>query len=216
MIIYEEILDLYPKSMDIDFNKIYKEIYPKVLSYISRLAGVYEAEDITQEVFVKVSKGLKGFKGKSGISTWIYRIATNAALDRMRLSSSRRSPGEFVGEVEDKNDWIGHSKSRTDQSLVRKEMSECVREYIDKLPSDYKVVILLSELEGFKNREISDILQISLDAVKIRLHRARAALKKELDNGCDFYHNEQNIFACDRKDSTLKFRTPPKIKKHAE
>ncbi len=78
-------------------------------------------------------------------------------------------------------------------------MSECVREYIDKLPVDYKTVLILSEIEGFKNKEIADILQISLENVKIRLHRARAGLKKELNDGCDFYHNEQGTLACDRK-----------------
>jgi RNA polymerase sigma-70 factor (ECF subfamily) len=87
-------------------------------------------------------------------------------------------------------------------------MSECVREFIDKLPSDYKTVILLSELEGFKNREVADILQVSLDTVKIRLHRARAMLKKELNDGCTFYNSDQNILACDRKQSQILPNTP--------
>jgi RNA polymerase sigma-70 factor (ECF subfamily) len=83
-------------------------------------------------------------------------------------------------------------------------MGECVRESIDKLPSDYRTVIILSELEGFKNKEITNILQVSLDTVKIRLHRARASLKKELDKGCGFYRNEQDIFACGRKPTSRK------------
>ena len=74
-------------------------------------------------------------------------------------------------------------------------MGVCVREHIDKLSPDYKAVIILSELEGFKNQEIAEILQISLDSVKIRLHRARSSLKKILDEACDFYHNEKNILA---------------------
>jgi RNA polymerase sigma-70 factor (ECF subfamily) len=101
--------------------------------------------------------------------------------------------------VEDRNVWTGHRSPATDQNLIRKEMSECVREFIDKIPPDYKTVLILSELEGFKNREIADILRVSLDTVKIRLHRARTRLKKELDAGCNFYHDEQNILACDRK-----------------
>jgi RNA polymerase sigma-70 factor (ECF subfamily) len=88
-------------------------------------------------------------------------------------------------------------------------MSGCVREFIDKLPSDYKTVILLSELEGFKNTEIADVLQISLDTIKIRLHRARAKLKAVLNDGCDFYHNEQNFLACYRKLSQI-LPKPPK------
>ena len=160
-------------TSEYEFKKIYAEYYQKIIKYLLRLVGQHEAEDIAQEVFEKVHRSLKNFKGESKLSTWLYRIATNTAIDRM--------------------------KSLTDQTFIRKEMSECVREFIDKLPSDYKTVILLGELEGFKNKEIADILQISLDTVKIRLHRARAGLKKELDDGCTFHHNEQNILACDRK-----------------
>jgi RNA polymerase sigma-70 factor (ECF subfamily) len=87
-------------------------------------------------------------------------------------------------------------------------MGECIREFIDRLPSDYKTAILLSELEGFKNREIADILKVSLDTVKIRLHRARARIKKELDDGCTFYYSEQDILACDRKQSQILSKIP--------
>jgi len=111
--------------------------------------------------------------------------------------------------IELKNVWLDHNKTSTDQTVIRKEMSECIREFIDKLPSDYKTVILLSDLEGFENKEIADILQVSLDTVKIRLHRARAKLKEILNEGCDFYHNEQNVFACDRKPSQI-LPKPPK------
>lgn len=189
-----------------DFNTVYQKYHSRILHYISRLAGSNEAEDITQEVFEKVSRGLAGFKGKSQLSTWIYRIATNAALDRMRSPSYKRKSGELEEASEDENVWIRQRKTPIDQQLIRKEMSECVREHIDTLSSDYKTVILLSEQEGFTNQEIADVLQVSLDTVKIRLHRARAGLKKILDEACDFYHNEQNILACDRKSSIIKIK----------
>jgi RNA polymerase sigma-70 factor (ECF subfamily) len=199
-------------SVKIDFNEIYEEFYPKIVRYLSRLTGRQEGEDIAQEVFEKASRGLKSFKGESKLSTWLYRIATNTAIDRMRSPSFRRSSehtslDEDTG-TEDRNVWSGHTKSHIDQTVIRKEMSECVREFIDRLSSDYKTVILLSELEGFKNSEIADILQVSLDTVKIRLHRARARLKKELDDGCTFYHSEQDILACDRKQSQILPKIP--------
>jgi RNA polymerase sigma-70 factor (ECF subfamily) len=193
-------------SSDIDFIQVYKEFHPKILHYISRLTGNNESEDITQEVFEKINRGLADFKGESTLSTWIYRVATNTALDRLKSPSFKRSPEELSNDSEDRNIWTGRKKVPVDQQLVRKEMSECVREYIDRLQPDYKSIIVLSELEGFKNKEIADILQVSLDTVKIRLHRARASLKKELDDGCDFYHSEQNILACDRKSSFIKFK----------
>jgi len=191
---------------EVTFNCIYREYHQKILHYISKLASNEEAEDITQEVFEKINRGLEGFKGKSQLSTWIYRIATNAALDRLRSPSFKRSAEELIEEAEDRNVWTNHKKAPADQQLIRKEMSECVQEHIDKLPTDYKAVILLSEQEGLTNKEIADILQVSLDNVKIRLHRARTSLKKILDEACDFYHNEQDILACDRKPHIIKFK----------
>jgi RNA polymerase sigma-70 factor (ECF subfamily) len=200
-------------NMEIDFNEVYEEFHPKILYYLSRLTNPHEAQDIAQEVFEKVNRSLRNFKGESKLSTWLYRIATNTAIDRMRTPSFKRSFESTSHEdtigFEDRNVWLGQKKTLTDQTFIRKEMSECVREFIDKLPSDYKTVILLSELEGFKNAEIADVLQISLDTVKIRLHRARAKLKTVLNDGCDFYHDEQNVLACDRKPSQI-LPKPPK------
>ncbi len=194
-------------SNKIDFNEIYEKYQPRILRYVSRITSQHDAEDVTQEVFEKVSRGLNSFKGESKLSTWLYRIATNTAIDKMRSPSFQRS-SEFTNleeraGIEDRNVWSGHTKTPTDQTFIRKEMSECVREFIDKLPSAYKTVMLLSELEGFKNKEIAEILQVSVDTVKIRLHRARAGLKKELNNGCTFHHNEQNILSCDRKPTSI-------------
>ena len=186
-----------------EFQEIYKEFHPKILYYIAKVRGTHEAEDITQEVFEKVNRGLDGFKGESKLSTWIYRIATNTALDKLRSSSykhsSKHTSLQETAQTEDLNTLTGQTDPSLDEQVIRKEMNDCVREYIDKLPPDYRSVLILSEIEGFKNREIATILEISLENVKVRLHRARASLKKELDKGCDFYHNEKGTLACDRK-----------------
>jgi RNA polymerase sigma-70 factor (ECF subfamily) len=98
---------------------------------------------------------------------------------------------------------VGASVERSipsvETSAIREEMSQCVRDFVERLPDNYKTVIVLSELEGFKNSEISDILGISLGAVKIRLHRAREKLREDLSTGCSFYRDERDEFACDRK-----------------
>ncbi len=195
-------------SVGTDFNEVYEEFQPKILHYVARMTGIDEAEDITQEVFQKISPVLEDFKGESKLSTWIYRIATNTALDRFRSKSFKHSSAQSTLEdsIEDRNVWAGRSKTPLDQKLIRKEMSECVWEYIEKLPSDYRSVIVLSQFEGFKNREIADILQISLDAVKIRLHRARARLKDNLNDACIFDHNEQGTLVCDRKPTLIQIK----------
>jgi RNA polymerase sigma-70 factor (ECF subfamily) len=195
---------------EIEFEEVYREFHPKILHYISRMTGLHDAEDVTQEVFLKVSRSLSSFRGASKLSTWIYRIATNTALDKFKSPSIKRSQeglesGKRVQE-EDRDVWTGQKKAKPDQEIIRKEMSECVKEYVDRLPPDYRSVILLSELEGFKNREIADILQVSIETVKIRLHRAREKLKKLLDEGCDFYHNEEATLACDRKPPLIKLK----------
>ena len=186
-----------------EFEKVYEEFYPKILRYLSRMAGEEAAEDIAQEAFTKIDRGLKGFKGKSKLSTWVYRIATNAALDRLRSSSVKRSAElpliEEGAEAEDRDAWSDEKKPTPEQAVIRREMNECIREFIEKLPPDYKTAMVLSEIEGFRNREIADILEISIDNVKIRLHRARAGLQKKLEEGCSFYRDERNTLACDRK-----------------
>ena len=197
----------------IDFNEVYMEFYPKIIRYISRLVGPNEAEDIAQEVFEKTSSSLGGFKGKSKLSTWIYRIATNTTIDKLRSAAYKHSKAQIELEETDgsetQNDWVAIKQAATDQTLIRKEMSECIIEYIDNLPPDYRTIIALSEQEGLTYKEIADILEISLENVKIRLHRARAKLKTALNDGCDFYHNEQNVLACDRKASQI-LPKPPK------
>jgi len=185
------------------FNEIYQEFQPKIRHYLSRMLGDQAAEDIAQEVFAGVSRSLDSFQGRSSFSTWIYRIATNTALDKLRSPSFKRPseniPLEECAGIADRNVWTGQTGSTVDQEFVRKEMGACVREFVDRLPPDYRAVLILSELEGFKNREIADILEISLDNVKVKLHRARTRLKKELASGCNFYYNEQGTLACDRK-----------------
>lgn len=199
-------------TSEYEFKEIYDEYYQKIIQYLTRVAGPNDAEDISQDVFDKISRNLRKFRGQSKLSTWIYRIATNTAIDRLRSAAHKYSKGHTTFEeaidAEAQNVWVAHKDTAADQTLIRKEMSECVIEFIDNLPPDDRTVIVLSELEGLANKEIADILEISLDNVKIRLYRARAKLRIALKDGCDFYHNEQNVFACDQKPSQILSKTP--------
>lgn len=116
-----------------NFQKIYKTFQPRILRYLTRLVGKNEAEDLTQEVFIKISRGLKDFRGKSQLSTWIYRIATNAALDKLRSPSfqqiiQKKLMGNSVVEGEEyeehKDVWTGEIIPPIDQDLIRKERSK--------------------------------------------------------------------------------------------
>ena len=190
-------------SPDYEFKNIYDEYYPRIFQYLTRMVGPNDAEDISQDVFDKINNGHGGFQGKSKLSTWIYRIATNAAIDKCRSAAYNHAMEHIAiedGADRESRGMLGnHQPPSTDQLVIQKEMSECIKEYIDELSPDYKTVIVLSELEGLANREIAEILGISLDNVKIRLHRARAKLKAVLNEACDFYYTEQSTLACDRK-----------------
>jgi RNA polymerase sigma-70 factor, ECF subfamily len=193
---------------DADFKQIHKIFQPKILRYLSRLVGGHEAEDLTQEVFIKVSQALNNFRGESKLSTWIYKIATNAALDQQRNPAVARKnqinllniPAQEIEiDIEDK-------KPSVEKLMIRKEMNQCIRYFIENLPSDYRTVIVLSELEMLKNREIAEILGITPATVKIRLHRAKAKLKNEFETHCNFYRDERNVFSCDLKSALKEFR----------
>jgi len=191
---------------ELDFDSVYDEFHSKIGHYLERMVGKSEAEDLTQEVFMKVNKSLDGFEGKSSLSTWIYRLATNAALDKLHSRSHRENKQkksldniDVELEAEGKDVFTQEKELSAEREAIRTEMNECIREFVDKLPENYRTVIILSELKDLKNQEIAEILDIGLDAVKIRLHRARIRLKEAFEAGCNFYYNEDNELACDRK-----------------
>jgi len=196
---------------DVDtFQQIHSEYRPKIFRYCSRLVGESEADDIVQEVFIRIDRALHSFRGESSLSTWIYRIATNAALDRLKSRASREdAAGDGADDeesgTEDRDAWTGEKKPSLETSLIREEMSDCIRNIIDHLSANYRTVLILSDLEGFTNHEIAGILGMTLDTVKIRIHRARTRLKQELEKHCTFYRDERNELACDRKTPSLQF-----------
>ena len=199
-------------ASDYEFKKIYDKYYPRILQYLTRIVGANEAEDIAQDVFDKINSRLGGFQGKSKLSTWLYRIATNTAIDRSRSAAYKHATKHIAiedGAVHDPQCVPeDHKPPSTDQLVIRKEMSECINEYIDNLPPDYKTVIVLSELEGLPNKEIAEILDISIDNAKIRLHRARTKLKAVLNEACDFYYTDQSTLACDRRQVQILPKAP--------
>jgi len=191
----------------LDFHSIHAAYRARILRYLTRLVGAADAEDLTQQVLLKISQSLGQFRGDASLSTWIYRIATNAALDQLRrlralpvqgLACAANTTGSDA-DAEAEGAWAGASMPSVETGAIREEMSQCVRDFVERLPDNYRSVIVLSELEGFNNSEVAEILGISLDAVKIRLHRARAQLRQDLSTGCSFHRDDQNEFACDRK-----------------
>lgn len=182
----------------VDFQVVHERFRSRILRYLTRLVGEGAAEDLTQSVMLKVSEGLPDFRGDSSLPTWIYRIATNAAFDRLRRKAPA-APAETDLEFDEADVPLAAQTASVETTAIRGEMNACIREFIERLPQNYKTVMVLSELEGFKNDEIGAILGLSLDTVKIRLHRAREKLRKELQAGCSFHRDEDGDLGCDRK-----------------
>jgi len=173
---------------EVNFQDVYDAFRPKILRYVARLVGQTEAEDLTQEIFMKVSQGLKTFRGESQLSTWLYRIATNAAIDKSRAVSFRQGAEETgledADETEAASAWAAEERPSLEQQLMQREMVECFERFVQNLPESYRTIFVLSDLEGLANSEIAEILGLSLDVVKIRLHRGRTKLLQALKAYC--------------------------------
>jgi RNA polymerase sigma-70 factor (ECF subfamily) len=189
------------------FQKLYDANHEDIRRLLARTAGPQEAEDLAQIVFAKAARGLPKFRGDAQISTWLYRITANVASDWLRGRSTLEAKAtiQLPDAIEDTVRDFGVSstsqekQTSPEQELIRNEMGDCIRRLIGRLPEKHRTVLVLGELGGFKDDEVAHTLGISRSNAKVRLHRARAQLKKALEAHCDFSRNEDNEFVCEPK-----------------
>jgi RNA polymerase sigma-70 factor (ECF subfamily) len=189
----------------VNYDELYKQYYRRVSKYLGGIVGATEAEDLAQEVFIKVENKLTNLKDPSRVSSWIFKIALNTARDWLRQPSSRNAAraqaASPAGEKEE--DAVGQvpdTQSRTpEQRLVRTEMIQCFIDFVRKLPRQYYEVYVLSEFEELSDKAIAKRLSLPLETVKMRLHRARAKLYDELRAHCRCYYNERGELMGDLK-----------------
>jgi RNA polymerase sigma-70 factor (ECF subfamily) len=190
-----------PPDSFADIHASHREGISRYLHRMTRDLSL--AEELTQESFIRVSRGLRNFRGESKLSTWLYRIATNVYLDHRRKEASRvPDPEAFPPALIDPPDpasLSGSGPKLPDRLFEDSEMGSCIREFVDRLAPDQRAVVILHDLEGLKNTEIAQILDCSLDTVKIRVHRARQKLKALLGEHCDFDYSQEDELRCDRK-----------------
>ncbi len=175
-------------SGESEFQQLYETYQPRILRYLTRLAGPDEAQDLSQEVFLRASRGLRAFRGEAQLSTWLYRIATHAAIDRSRSASFRHRVQDGLPEESEaaaaREAWTGEEPASLEKLLLQKDRARCFMRFVDDLPVNYRFVLLLSEIEELTTREIAAVLGLSQETVKIRLHRGRARLFKALREHC--------------------------------
>jgi RNA polymerase sigma-70 factor (ECF subfamily) len=179
------------------FNKVYDANYRRVLQLLTRMVGPDEAEDLTQTVFAKAAQALPNFRGDAEPSTWLYRIALHVASDWLRgRSAHERKLTIRLPEGEDGELSLSTSATSVDDQpspedeLARKQFADCIRAEIGKFPESHRSVLILGELGGLSDDEVAATLGISRANAKVRLHRARAQLRKTIESRCDFYQQE--------------------------
>jgi RNA polymerase sigma-70 factor (ECF subfamily) len=151
---------------------------------LSLLRNEAEAEDAAQETAIKVFLNLKNFRGESQFRTWVLSIARNEGLGRLRKAGARREDSLEAETDEASGDYtpaiLTSWREVPSEALERKELGALLRKAIEGLPAIYRNVVLLRDIEEMDVRETAAALGISEGSVKVRLHRARALLQREL------------------------------------
>jgi RNA polymerase sigma factor (sigma-70 family) len=180
------------------FRMLYDANHQRVTRLLGRIVGPQDAEDLTQAVFAKAAKALPEFRGDAQASTWLYRIAANAASDWLRGRAVHEAkvtvqvPETLDHEAGESAADAAFSEMHAlaEQELVRKDIADRIRAEIGQLPEIHRDVLILRQLGGLADDEVAQTLGITAGNAKVRLHRARQELKKAIGARCDFYRIE--------------------------
>jgi RNA polymerase sigma-70 factor, ECF subfamily len=165
------------------FETLIDRYAEKAYSLAARLTrNPEDAEEVLQDVFVTVFRKIKGFEGKSSFSSWLYRVTVNAGL--MKIRKRRQDLGVPLDEVLPQIETslaLRHQEGQdASHAASRKELLMALSAAVQKLPDEYRPVFILRDIDGLTSREVSRILDISIPAVKSRLHRSRFMLRRKL------------------------------------
>jgi RNA polymerase sigma-70 factor, ECF subfamily len=171
------------KGDEAAFEQVVRAYGGRLLAVARRIVGSEEdARDVVQDAFLNAFKSLDRFEGNAKLSTWLHRIVVNAAL--MKLRTRKRKPEQSIETLLPAYMDDGHFEERfkswdepVDKIMERAENREIVRKQIDNLPEGYRTVLVLRDIEGLDTEETANVLGLSVNATKIRLHRARQALR---------------------------------------
>ena len=156
-----------------------------------------EAEDLTQETFLRAHFRQDALRNPKAARGWLYRIATRVCVDHLR---KRARQVALDSEEEPGHEALAVSATPSAQERAeRAETSACVQRCLDYLPDSYRAVILLYEAHGLTAPEIAELLGVSLGTIKIRLHRARRRLQEVMQTGCAVSEGSGGVPCCEPK-----------------
>ena len=181
-----------------EFWEIYDQYYAKVRKFILALVkDEWVGDDLTQETFLRIQNSLSNLKDPSRLSSWIFRIAYNLCQDHFRqLKRLRKEERIDQEEMEDFKEALIQKGPDIQKELEQRQMGECVQNQINLLPEYPRMVLLLYDIMEFSHQEVADILGVTVENVKVRLHRARKKLKSILEQKCNFERDERNVLVC--------------------
>jgi RNA polymerase sigma-70 factor (ECF subfamily) len=182
-----------------DSSAVAERYRAPIYRYVLGLVGNASlADDLTQETFLRVHQHLGELKDAAALEGWLYRIATNLCYDRFRHRELGGPSLPVLTPEEGRNDAACESGAlRPDHFVEQQEMSDCVLRFLSALAPTYRQVLILHDLQGYTDPEIAQMLGLSLQNVKIRLHRARARLRAALGEGCQFSRDDRGVFICE-------------------
>ena len=183
-----------------EFFEIYDQYYKRVRNFIlSSVRDQWASDDLTQETFIRVQKNLHTLKDSSKLASWIFRIAHNLCQDHFR-NLKRTSSNEC--ELNEAKDVF--KEAIVQKRLEQREMSSCVQDVVSSLPESFRSVITLFDMAELSHREIAEILDTTVENVKVRLHRARKELRAQLEKKCTFEVDERSVLVCEPVDNGKK------------
>jgi RNA polymerase sigma-70 factor (ECF subfamily) len=173
------------------FNEIVSRYKGKIYSYVYRMTGNAEdAEDVTQEVFVRMYTNIGSFRAEASLSTWLFRIAGNLCVDNFRRGKKERtlvrSLDAPVASDEDDGSGVGATRdvpdlsNEPDRLFARKELGAHIEAALRKLPPKLRSAVILHDIEGLAYEDIAQTESIPLGTVKSRIFNARVALRQHL------------------------------------
>jgi RNA polymerase sigma-70 factor (ECF subfamily) len=178
-----------------DFLEIHDQFYERVRKFI--LASVRNesaADDLVQEAFMKIQENLDSVRDAAKVSSWVFRIAHNLCQDHFRALKKSSSNEEVHDGL------VNLQETPVQKKMEQGEMSQCVQDQLNLLPESLRSVLIFSDVMEFSQQEIADILGLTVENVKVRLHRARKRFNAILVEKCTFELDERNILICEPVD----------------
>jgi RNA polymerase sigma-70 factor (ECF subfamily) len=186
------------EDTEVLFEAYHDRIQRYVLSVVKNRA---EAEDLTQETFLRAHRRRDSLRDPEAVRGWLYRIATHVCIDRLRQHKPHISmDGEEGAQRVESAPSSGPGEL---EAAERKETSRCVQRCLDFLPDSYRAVILLYEGHSLTAAEIASLLGENLTTVKMRLHRARRRLQQVMECGCAVSNDARGLPVCQPRSKIL-------------